>query len=93
MVADEGHKAAAFHGSSRELAGVLLDKLQFLIIGVTDGNDYAAAFGQLSEERLRHRRSRGSNEDRIERREFGEAECAVSAMNVDIGVAEAREFF
>lgn len=93
MVADEGHKAAAFHGPSRELAGVFLDKLQFLIIGVTDGNDHAPAYGQLSEERLRDRRSRGSNEDRIERREFGEAKRAVSAMNVDIGVAKAREFF
>ena len=48
----------------------------------------AAAFGQLSQERLRNPRSGRGNQDGVERSEFRQTECAVAAVNMRVGGAQ-----
>ena len=54
------------------------------------GENHAAAFSKLREERLRSPRSGSGNEDGVERSEFRQAKRPVAAMNVGVRVAEPR---
>src|SRR5690242_966077 len=93
MIADERHEAAAFQHFRGELAGALFDKLQLLVVGVTNRNDHAAALGKLREEWLGRCRRRSGNEDGVEWRKFGKAERTVSAMHMDVEVREPLQSF
>jgi hypothetical protein len=68
---------------------VLLNELQFLMFRIADGKNHSAAFGELGKKRLGNRGSRGSDEDGVERSKFRQTECAITAVNVYVGVAEA----
>ena len=88
MMADKGHKPAAFEHLCRKPTIMLFNKLQFLVIRVSHGNDHPAALIQLSEQRLGNLGCSSCDKDGIEGRKFWKSECAVSTMNVDVVVAE-----
>ncbi len=58
---------------------------------VSHGQNHAAAFGKLSKERLRNRRSGCGDEDRIEGGQFREPQCAIAAVHMRVCVPEPRE--
>jgi len=91
MVADEGHKPAAFQHLCGERITAPFDELQFLMFRIPNRENHPAAFGKLCKERFRNRRGGSGNEDSVERSEFWQAKCAVAAVNVRVGVAEPRE--
>jgi hypothetical protein len=71
----------------------VLDKLQLLILDVANWYNHAAALRKLSQ-KGRWGCGRGSrHDDRVVGREFRQAEGAVSAMDVDVCVAQAKEPF
>lgn len=80
MVADERHKSAALQHLCGESITVLFDQPQFLMVGISHGNNHPPAFGKLCEERLRNCRRGSSDENRIERRKFRQSQRAVAAM-------------
>ena len=67
---------------------MLFDQPQFLMFRVPHRDNHAAAIGKLSKERLRNRRSGSGNKDGVERSEVRQAERAVAAVNMRVGVAE-----
>src|SRR5215471_8935558 len=91
-MAHEGNEAAAFENFRGKRAAMLFDEPQFLAVLVADGNNHAAAFGKLREQRLRRRRSRRRNQDRVERRKFGKPERPIAAMYMHIVIAEGSQF-
>jgi len=62
MVADQGHKSAAFQHLGGEGITTLFDEPQFLMFRIPHRENQAAAFGQLSQERLRNPRSGRGNQ-------------------------------
>ena len=88
MVADERHKSAAFQHFCGECITASFDELQFLMFRVSHGKNHSPAFGKLRQERLWNSRSGSGNEDGIERSEFRQAKCAVTAVNVRVGVTK-----
>ena len=91
MVADEGHKPAAFQHLCRERITAPFDELQFLMFRIPNRENHPAAFGELCKEWFRNRRGGSGNEDSVERSEFWQAKGAVAAVNVRVEVAEPRE--
>src|SRR5712691_11326119 len=91
VVADERYKSAAFQHLHGKSIPALFDEPQFLMFRIPNGKNHPAALGKLGKERFRNRRSGGSNEDGVERSEFREAQRAVAAMNVRIGVAQPSQ--
>src|SRR5947207_3295430 len=85
MVADQGHKSAAFQHLCGEGITTLFDEPQFLMFGIPHRENHAAAFGQLSKERLRNPRSGRGNQDGVEGGEFRQTQCAVAAVNMRVG--------
>src|SRR2546427_469573 len=69
----------------------VLEEAQLLTVRVADGNDHAAALGELSRERRGNSRSRSADKNGIKRSELGQAESAVAAVNMNVGVPEASE--
>jgi hypothetical protein len=89
--ADEGNELARFEGGGVEAGGVPDDQEELLPLWRADRDDEAAGFGELIEKRLGNRRGGGGDENGVERSELGDAEGTVSAVNVDVGKAEAGE--
>jgi len=70
MVADEGHKPAAFQHFCGERITAPFDELQFLMFRIPYGKYHPATLGKLSKERFRYRRRSSGNQDGVERSEF-----------------------
>ena len=64
---------------------------EFLRVGVADGNDEAAAFCELLEQRRGNLRGRAGDDDGVERRLFRPALEAIADANVDVVVSQALE--
>ena len=61
------------------------------MVYLTNRKNDSASFGELSKEWLRNRRSRGSNEDGVERRKFRQTQCAIAAVHVHVDVPQPCE--
>jgi len=88
MVAEERHKSAALQHLCREIITTPFDEPQFLMFRIPHGENHSAAFSKLGKERFRNPRSGSRNQDGVERSEFRQAECAVAAMYMRIGIAK-----
>ncbi len=88
MVAEERHESASFQNFCGECITTPYDQLQFLMFRIPHGENHAAAFGKLRQERLRNSGSGSGNEDGIERSEFRQTERAVAAMYVCVLVSK-----
>ena len=91
MIANEGYKAARFKSSRLEGVAAAFHVEQFLILGVAYRKNQPAAFRELSTERFRHGGGCRGNEDGVKGSEFGQAECAITTVNMDICITEALE--
>jgi hypothetical protein len=67
----EGNELAWFEDGGVETGAVPEDQVELLAFWRSDGEDQAAGFGELIEQRLRNRRSGGGDENGVEGRELG----------------------
>ena len=61
---------------------------QFLIVRISDRQDQTAALSELHTKRLRHGRRRCRDKNGVKRSKFGQAQRAVTAMNMHIRISE-----
>ena len=91
METDERDKAAAFKHPCGKCLGALLNELQFLVFRVSHGDDHPAALGKLSQQRFWNSGSGSCDEDGIEWRKVGEPKSAVSAVHMNIRIANLQK--
>ena len=91
MVADQRHESAAFQHLCRECIAAFFNQPQFLMFRVSHGENHAAAFRKLSEERLWDPRSGRGDEYGIKRGKFRETQCAIAAVYMRVWVPKPRE--
>src|SRR5258708_17941870 len=65
--------------------------MQFLILGVADGKNQAAALAQLGEKRWRHGLCGSCDQDGVKRRALRQTERAIPAVDMNVEVSQARK--
>src|SRR5258708_20548946 len=88
MVADEGHKPAAFQHLCGERITAPFDELQFLMFRIPNRENHPAAFGKLCKARFRNRWGGSGNEDSVEKSEVWQTKRAVAAATVCFGATD-----
>ena len=88
MVGNQRNEADEFAEGNRRLPVYHANELQLLRVGGADGNDHSSEVAELGEQSGRQIRSRGGDEDRVERSFGGKTERTVSIENTDIRIAE-----
>ncbi len=82
---DEGHEAAVGGESTIEVVAAAGEGEQGLRITIADGDDHAAAIGELVDEGCGRLGGAGGDEYGIERGGVGPTECAIAGVDRDVG--------
>jgi len=90
-LSEERDEAASKERFLRRRAAAFEEANQFLLVGVSDGNDKAPAVGQLFDKRRRDGGRGGGHKNRFIRGGGGPAGRAVAFFNADIVIAEAHQ--
>ena len=88
LQSDKRHKTASSKRSNEHFAILFSHQLKLLRVSRTHGDCHSSAFAELSKQRRRNTWSRSRNDDRIERRMFGQAQAAIANADRNIRVSK-----